>query len=66
MSFDKDADGNGKNCIFNYFRVMYCFWHNIVPVLTKSLKKNYCFWIKSQFIILTFNKKGKKVANYGY
>ena len=31
----------------------------------RSFKKNYCFSIKSQFIILTFTEKGEKVTtNY--
>ena len=42
MSLKKDEDGNHKNCTFNYFRVIYCFQHNIVPLLTKILKEN-CF-----------------------
>ena len=41
-----------------HFQVLYINIVNNVPILIKISKKNYCFWIKSQFI-LTFIKKEK-------
>ena len=49
-----------KTVLLSIFWVIYLSLHNIVPILTKIFKKNYCFWIKTEFIKLTFTQKREK------